>query len=550
MLKNLSKLIFIFTFIFSLEIQAFPLFYKCGAGDRLDDTFAGPEILNQVQAMLSNANSDQDFQNQANILCQGANECLAEIERIKSLIGQTQDISTRLLNITARYKSEIRSSEVNEDYFNSVRSMSEHAFTLHACQEIKRTWDPDSWTGSDEDSFAVFYPKYNNYMYASGCHGRSSSATCKPNKISNYKDKIKSALLMGMDPYLAIALVWMEGGTEEGLNYLYLDPVAKFSAMGCTGSSVSSNDITDTTLDSYGTYYEIEEKVITRPSLTSKLIDFQRAKGKPTSAGGTSYFCRKIYDDLGIVYDEPQEESCCLKLPFTKDSADMELIEEALIFEQARKNYQRRFSDREDPAFRVQRFNGYSRLMGAAEGVDSFRAGVDFYETPAYGYQAMDFMINSILPNPVIRSLVEEAEAEVAVSLGRQSQWRSIMCVEHPGGGFFQTDSNYYFNLHRNSPRLARAFEKWTKKEELSQAEYKIIEQDINLLVSKSIMKEEEINVEYDQMINNYFTNHYPSRNTVGLASAQQSTYTWEDLTPNELSGIGSRVLNNENNNP
>ncbi len=547
MLKNRSSLIFIFTFIFCLELQAFPLFYKCGAGDRLEDTFAGPEILNQVQAMLASSTSPEDFQKQANILCLGANECLEEVERIKSLIGETQDITTELLNITSRYNGEIRSSQtVDQNYYESVKAVTQQAFTLHACQEIKRTWDANSWVGEDKNIFAVFYPKYNNYMYATGCIGRSSNAVCAPNKISNYKDKIKSALLMGMDPYLAISLVWMEGGTEEGLDYLYLDPIAKFGAMGCTGTSIRESQTTDTSLNSYGTYYEIQPRVVTRPDLTKKLIDFQKAKGRPTSSGGTSYFCRKIYDDLGIVYDEPQDESCCLKLPFTKSSADMELIEEALIFEQARKNYQRRFSDREDPAFRVQRFNGYSRLMGAAESVDAFRAGVDHYQHPAYGYQTMDYMVNSILTNPVIRNLVLEAEAEVEVSLGRKSDWRSIMCVEHPGGGLFQTDSNYYFNLHRDTPRLAEAFRKWTKGEALSNAETKIVEQDINLLVGKGIMKEEEINVEYGQMINNYFTNHYKNRSTVGSASVQQSAYTWEDLSNNDLSSIGSRILNRD----
>ncbi|PIP89807.1 MAG: hypothetical protein COW01_07775 [Bdellovibrionales bacterium CG12_big_fil_rev_8_21_14_0_65_38_15] len=547
MLKNRSRLIFIFTFIFCLELQAYPLFYKCGAGDRLEDTFAGPEILNQVQAMLSTAVNEEDFKQQANALCRGANECLEEVERIKALIGQSKDITTELLNVTSRYNGEIRrSQEVDQNYYDSIKSVVDQAFTLHACQEIKRTWDVDSWVGEDKNNFAVFYPKYNNYMYATGCRGRSSSAICEPNKISNYKNKIKSALLMGMDPYLAISLVWMEGGTKEGLDYLYLDPIAKFGAMGCTGTSIRSSQASDNSLNSYGTFYEIEPKVITRPALTKKLIDFQKAKGKPTSAGGTSYFCRKIYDDLGIVYDEPQDESCCLKLPFTQDSADMELIEEALIFEQARKNYQRRFSDREDPAFRIQRFNGYSRLMGAAEEVDAFRSGVDHYEHPAYGYQAMDYMVNSILTNPVIRNLVEEAEAEVEVSLGKKSDWRSIMCVEHPGGGIFQTDSNYYFNLHRDTPRLALAYTKWEKGEELSNAESKIVEQDIKALISKNIMKEDEYNVEYSKMINNYFTNHYQNRSTVGSASVQQSTYTWENLSNNDLSSIGSRILNRD----
>ncbi len=529
-----------------MQLHAFPLFYKCGAGDRLDDTFAGPEILEQVQAMLAGATSDSDFAERANLFCLGARDCLAEVGRIKSLIGDSQGIMARILNISEAYKAQLHATiEVDQAQYDRVKSIVDQAFTLHACNEVKRTWDRSSWIAEDEDQFAVFYPKYNNYMYATGCRGRSSSATCEPNKISNYKEKIKSALLMGMDPYLAIALVWMEGGTKDGLDYLYLDPIAKFGSLGCTSSSVSSSDFGEMTLDSFGSYYNVDPRVVNRPSISSKLVDFQRAKGSPTTPG-ESYFCRKVYDDLGIVYDEPQADSCCLKLPFTKDSADIELIEEALVFEQASKNYQRRFGDNEDPAFRIQRFNGYTRLMGATEGVDSFRSGVDYYENPAYGYQAMDYMVNSILPNPVIRDLVKQAEQEVEQSLGRQSSWRSIMCVEHPGGGTFQVDSNHYFNLHRNTPRLEAAYERWSKGEDLSESEHKIIQQDINTLLSDGIMADEELAVPFDQIINNYFTNHYPNRNTIGSASAQQSSYDWENLSDRDLRNVGSRILGSD----
>ncbi len=546
MLKNKKHFLLMLISLVSLHLHAFPLYYKCGAGDRLEDSFAGPEILQQVQALLEGSSNTSEFRQQANIFCRGASECIAEVERIKSLLGDTQDVMIRILNTREIYNSQINfSSEVNQAEYERIKVVVDQAFTLHACQEIKRTWDPESWVAEDQDRFAVYYPKYNNYMYATGCRGRASSATCAPNRISNYKEKIKSALLMGMDPYLAISLVWMEGGTEQGLDYLYLDPIAKFGALGCTSTNISGDEFGNMTLDSYGTYYNVDPRVVNRPSISSKLVDFQRAKGKPTTPGD-SYFCRKVYDDLGIVYDEPQEDSCCLKLPFTKSSADIELIEEALIFEQARKNYQRRFGDNEDPAFRIQRFNGYTRLMGAAEGVDSFRAGVDYYENPAYGYQAMDYLVNSILPNPIIRGLVQEAEAEVEASLGRRSDWRSIMCVEHPGGGMFQVNSDHYFNLHRNAPRLEAAFSKWKNGEDVSSSEFNIIQQDINALLSRSIMTDEEITAPYKSLINNYFTNYYPLRNTVGSASAQQSSYDWENLSDRDLRNVGSRILGSD----
>lgn len=543
MLKMLNKFLTLLIVLSSINAYAFPVYYKCGAGDTLDDSFAGPEILQQVQSLLSSSASDEEFKQQAYLYCKGAHECIDEIERIKSLIGDTQNILVQVLNVQSRLDSETRlDNQVDPDYYNRIKSVVDQAYLLQACQEVKKTWSSEAWTGQDGDRFAVFYPKYNNYMYASGCHGRSSGATCQGNRISNYKDKIKSALLMGMDPYLAISLVWMEGGTAEGLDYLYLDPIAKFAALGCTSTPTTSSQATETTLDSFGTYYNIHPKIIKNAPLNTKLKDFQKAKGN-SPAEGKSYFCRQLTDDLGMVYDQAQENSCCLEMPISKESSDVELIEEALVFEQARKNYQTRFRGNQDPAFRIQRFNGYSRLMGGAEAVESFRAGVNHYKDPVYGYQAMDFMVSSILPNPVIREMVQQAEKEVEETLGRKAPWRSIMCVEHPGGGTFQVDSEQYFKLHRNAPRLEAAFNKWSTGESLSGAEGRLIDLEINTLLGKGLMKDEELNVEYKDLLRNYFTNHYPTRNTVGAASSNQSTYDWENLSHADLSRIGTRVL-------
>ena len=526
----------------SAQVMAFPLYYKCGAGDRLEDTFAGPEILGQVQSLLANSTNDSEFQQQAYIICEGASHCLREMNRIKALIGDTSDIMSAVLNTQSRYKAETAASGVDPAEFERIKKTVDQAYMLHACQEVKKTWNPESWIGNDTDRFAVYYPKYNNYMYASGCSGRSSSANCAPNRRSNYKDKIKSALLMGMDPYLAIALVWMEGGTAEGLNYLYLDPIAKFGALGCRSTPRSSSEATENTLNSYGTYYDIKPGVVRNAALNTKLKDFQKAKGS-SPQDGKSYFCRMLTDELGMVYDTPQENSCCLEMPVTAESANIDLIEEALVFEQARKNYQTRFRGMEDPAFRVQRFNGYSRLMGGAEPVEAFRAGVNHYLDPAYGYQAMDYMVSSILPNPVIRQMVEQAEAEVTQTLGRQPNWRSIMCVEHPGGGTFQVDSSTYFLRHRDTPRLQAAFERWEKGEALTGAEERLIQLEMQTLIEKRKAPESDLDVEFNQIVDNYFKKYYPDRRTVGLASSNQSTYDWQDLSNTDLSRIGTRVL-------
>lgn len=542
MSKTRNSLLLITLLLVSRLASAYPIFYKCGPGDRLDDSFAGPELLEKVQAMLSKARNDGEFDAMARQLCQGAQECVFELERMKKLIGDTQDVGTALLNNLQRMKTQNLAQSINEDSYQDIKSYVDAAYTINACHEIKKTWSADLWTAENGDDFAVYYPKYSNYMYASGCFGRSNAAECVGNKISTYKDKIKSALLMGMDPYLAIALVWMEGGTREGLDYLYLDPIGKFGSMGCTSTPVNSTNAGDLTLDSFGTFYDVHPSVRNNPALTTKLERFLKAKGAPPAAG-ESYFCRRINDDLGVVYNEPQPDSCCLKVPFKGDSINTELVEEALVFEQARKNYQTRFRGMEDPAFRVQRFNGYSRLMGAAEPVEAFRAGVNHYNDPAYGYQAMDFLVNSILTNPVIHQMVENAEKEVEDILGRKADWRSIMCVEHPGGGTFMMDSTYYFNKHRNTKRLEEAAERWFKDGALTGAEQRLLDLEINTLYSRGIMNDDDLNATQQELYNNYFTNHYPNRSTVGSASVNQSTYTWEDLSDADLRRIGRKTI-------
>lgn len=541
MLKIKSKLIALAVLLYAGSLYSFPIFYKCGAGNRLEESFAGPEIFSHVNSLLANSANDEQFREQAMILCQGAQDCVEELERIKSLLGSTQDVTAMLMSKINIKKEQTRAAEVDETRYNAIKSYVEAAYTIRACQEVKQTWSAENWTHEDGNKFAVFYPKYSNYMYASGCHGRSSG-NCNPNRISDYEERIKSALLMGMDPYLAIGLVWMEGGTGQGLNYLYLDPIGKFAALGCTSQPTTGAKAGATTLNSYSTYYDINPGVIQNPVLTTKLRDFLRAKETPAK-DGESYFCRRVNDSYGSIFADPQDESCCLKLPFAPKTVDIDKIEEALVFEQARKNYQRRFRSETDPAFRVQRFNGYSTLMGGAEAVESFRSGVNHYEDPAYGYQTMDFIVNSILTNPVIHQMVQKAEAEVETTLGRKSNWRSIMCVEHANGGMFQIDNDYYFNKHRDSDRLKSAYERWNRDGVVTGREQRIIDGDIHTLIDRGLMSEADLDKPQEDILKNYFKNHYPGRTTVGSASAQQSAYTWENLSRDDLRNIGRRVL-------
>src|SRR5690606_30431782 len=116
--------------------SAYPIFYKCGPGDRLDDSFAGPELLAKVQSMLSQARSNGEFEQMAQQLCQGAQECVLELERMKKLIGDTQEIGTALLNNLQRMRTQNLAQSINESSYADIKSYVDAAYTINACHEI------------------------------------------------------------------------------------------------------------------------------------------------------------------------------------------------------------------------------------------------------------------------------------------------------------------------------------------------------------------------------------------------------------------------------
>jgi hypothetical protein len=167
----------------------------------------------------------------------------------------------------------------------------------------------------------------------------------------------------------------------------------------------------------------------------------------------SSYYCMGAGNTNGKYSHSKMKNQCCLKLPFSVDTSiggtesTEEAINQVLTYSHVGNALNRPFGKQKDPAYRAQRFNGYTDLMGGAEEVPAFRAGVNFYENPAYGYQTMDFMINSLLSNPDLNRIVNEEQAKQGTS------YKSLMCLDH-GAGLFYVDTNHYFEKHKNTPRM------------------------------------------------------------------------------------------------
>src|SRR5690606_30997524 len=113
------------------------------------------------------SSSEAEFEEKAMVLCKGVNECLEDIERMKALINSTRDITSDILSRVTKMQKNTAATQVDEVRFDQIKGYVNAAYTLNACQEIKRTWDVESWQTKNEydTAFAVFYPKYNNYMY-------------------------------------------------------------------------------------------------------------------------------------------------------------------------------------------------------------------------------------------------------------------------------------------------------------------------------------------------------------------------------------------------
>jgi len=61
--------------------------------------------------------------------------------------------------------------------------------------------------------------------------------------------------------------------------------------------------------------------------------------------------------------------------------------------------------------------------MGGAEGVSPWRAGVNYYKNPAYGYQVMDFILNTLMFNPYISAKIDELSQ-------KYQKIRTVFCVK------------------------------------------------------------------------------------------------------------------------
>lgn len=487
----MKKLILFYTLLTSTHSYSYPLFYGCKDGQLIytkninyDDIFL---------RLLSDLKKDRSQKN--SVLCRDAKDCLSDFDLALRLTSQSLSAAHNLFleNFNRIYKNAHENEIIKEiEKFDSQIKIQS---AILACNETKENLNEDDFISRDGKKILTPYPFYSNYMYATGCFG-VDARECNLIDKADTDRIIKESLIMETDPYTIMALSLMEGGPKE-VGKLYLDPIGVMEAIGCTSKQVKNDSEDEDILDSFGTKYTVNSQVVKDSNLKNKIKLFFDTFEHQKEEGDNGYYC---YDTRGReapqIFKNKQSNSCCLELGFnTKQEGASDIISHALTYHYVNKVTKSNFRGRKEPEWKVQRFNGYTDLMGGAEGVQAWRSGVNYYETPAYGYQVMDFIINALMFNPYIASAVNRESKKI------NSKWQSLLCKDKEDG-IYHIDSDSYFNKHKNSSRLSvvhEKFKKGVKFENLTLREQNVLLGEMN--ATALLNKKMRFNLSYGKQI-------------------------------------------------
>lgn len=461
-----TKILLGFLILLSENSHAYPIFYGC-ADEKLVSTEAFDET--DLFKKILRLNKEEQLGIIRN-WCEGSETCMKDLQSIITFAGANKQIAMKQFSDTLKkYQAGPSGIKSVKDIDPSTHKKLVQAYeAIKACEDTKGELKASDFVSNGK--VKVFYPYNNNYLYITGCQA-ADHGSCQPMTSAAADQIIEESLIMGTDPYTAISLAVMEGGADN-LTSLYLDPIGLIDSLGCSGKQVSNNSADS--FSSFGTSYKIEAETKSDPKLSAKLKKYFTAFKYPVAAG-SSFYC---YDTKGnsepAITPGPVENSCCFDVGFKIQKSQQKNFERALVFNFINKSTQKPFKTESDPAWRLQRFNGYTDLMGGAEGVPAWRAGVNYYKDPAYGLQAMDYIVNSLITNPWLKEKVEKYEK----IYGRPE---SILCKDRPTGSYY-VDSDHYFSSHKNAPRLAGIKEKYSqgvKFSDLTGREKQVLENEI-----------------------------------------------------------------------
>lgn len=576
---------------------AYPVFFTCNADKSLGTVLTPPELAKRLKALVASYGNNQAATLEH--LCTDVNSCARDLGQLMDLARATQglekaEVQSVLKEIAAKsgqqmgaLKGFLKVPEKDMEFFEAAYRMGAETYE---CRQSSTELLPSSMEAWNVDSetprvCAIGNFHHSPYMYIAGerFSGRQSSGMGeRPNsydratKCSAIDAIIEKSVAAGQDPLAVLAIAYMEQGTT--IEKLYLDPIGIVGVLGCPMKKVPK-DSPKINMTSYESYFEVKLGVVKTPRAAELVQNYLKIKGIPTEpkesflcAKTDKYFTRIVHSKI-----PRNEDSCCLSVPVTWDNKayDTENMiadtsgtpaSDALKFASFENYFRDPLSKSikgkdplELPARRLQRFNGYTHLMGNTEEVPGWRAGIDMYKTPTYGYQAMDFIVNSLMTNPYIMAKIKMAESKV----GLHSP--SVLCEDLKPGSY-ALDNMKFFNRHRNAPRMREIAAK-ANFGSLSKGEKRVFAMEMKEIFAsfrKNEMKFTELSEKenkefaeamvaygnYDAALNTkdlkviestfhiYKKMIYPHRQTVAAASRMTKGYSWEEMTDSQLQDL------------
>ncbi len=438
---------------------------------------------------------------------------------------------------------------------------------------IKTNPDPDCTLGYFQDS---------PYMYVTGRRLDNPNLSSNPVQCNDLDQFIEDALLSNQDPYSALAVSLMENGTN--INHLYLDPIGVVEGLGCQTQASSKKD---SNLSSFETYYKVNySENIQNKSLSQNIKDALSLKSKEFNIdikNKKSYICSK---HTGVSFETTQlKNQCCLEIDFfpeykgkvniksdgwnltPQETAQLALIEEPkqlaakiLTFSSLNNKYlnsplsseYQNKSAEDKAAFRAQKYNGYAQFSGSGENMPIWRSAVNYTEDPAYGYQAMDFILNSLMVNPVLQAKIKKAEVKF------NKKPMSFLCLDRPAGNF-KLQSDYYFIKHKQSGRMDSVYNKWITNKAISFSslegrEKRVLAKEFQVLCTYENPQKVLAKVsgfsdfkkncgQPEKQFQIYMSAILPLRNTVQKANQMETGLTWQLMSDARINELATRLV-------
>lgn len=566
--------ILIATFLASTPAHAYPVFFTCNKDKSLGTVLTPPELAKQLEALQ--AAYKKDPQGAVEKACTDVNACVRDMGRLlelgKALQGTMQvEAAEKIKEIAAKAGADMESlrgflkiPEKDMELFESAYRMGAETYE---CRQVQAALPVSSMAGN-KDACMLGNFHHSPYMYVSGerfsswlRQGKgesyaSDSYSFNPAECGMIDEVIKSAIAAGQDPLATLAIGLMENATN--VKYLHLDPVGIVASIGCSVKAIEEE--TDDSLFSFGSYYKVKFGVHTNPKLDLAVQNKMKQEGIQTMPGKSFYCFAEGYSEIS---NQASANGCCLKLPFSfKSLEDVQnkttlLVEEALTYHSLEQYLRPALSKKiksadpiEAPARRMQRFNGYTHLMGGAEAVSAWRSGVDMYNTPTYGYQAMDFILNSLMSNPYVMAKIKQAEEAVGATSP------SVICEDLKPGSY-AVDNMEYFRRHGKAPRMKTLVAKshftnltdaqkdvmrneWSElRDNLDSVQKALSLTDDEVLLLKQDSSKERIAEQFFQL---YKSKIYPQRSTIADAIKMSLGYTWEEMTDPQFQNLLNAV--------